>query len=423
LPVERQWLNIALRIVAALGLLGGLYLVSTRAIAQWFFLKSSADDVRASIAWDPGQAMYYAALARVLERSPLGGDSSEIISLYEKATQRNPHRARYWAELGGAYELAGRAEEAQAAYEQAQRLFPNSPEINWQLGNFYVRRGDVLGALRAFKKVLVGDPTLRQQVFALAWRLDPGADQILAEMIPEDSEILFQYLNYLVANNHLEEAGTVWARILALKLDFEPTRAFLYLDALIRAQQVEAVMAAWKALEERNPALITSRAFENSLITNGSFESLILNGGLDWRIVPLRGVVVRVDTTTFFDGTHSLELRFEGGQNLYYHYVFQYVPVKPNTLYRFMGYMRTQGITTDSGPRFQLLDASDPSKLYLSTENLVGTSSWQPEQLEFQTGPETRLLIVRVARPQSTKFDNQIEGSVWIDRISLTPGE
>jgi hypothetical protein len=412
-------LNVALGILAGLVLLGGVYLVSTRAIALWYFYRSTADDVRASIAWDPRQAMYYAALARVLERSPQGGDPDEIISLYEKATQQNPYRARYWAELGGAYELAGRLDEALTAYEQAQRLFPNSPEINWQLGNFYIRRGDAPAALRAFRKVLLGDPALQQQVFALAWRLDPGADQILAEMIPEDKEILFRYLNYLVAHNLLQEAGTVWARILALKLDFEPRRAFPYLDALIRAQQVDAVVAAWTALEERNSALISPRVFEDNLITNGSFENLILNGGLDWRVIPQTGVVVRVDSTDFFDGTHSLEIRFEQKQNVHYRYVFQYVPVKPNTLYRFVGYMRTQGITTDSGPRFQLYDAADPSKLSLSTENLVGTSSWQPEQLEFQTGPDTRLLTVRVARPPSTKFDNQIEGSVWIDRLSL----
>ncbi len=88
-----------------------------------------------------------------------------------------------------------------------------------------------------------------------------------------------------------------------------------------------------------------------------------------------------------------------------------------------MGYMRVQGITTDSGPRFQIQDAYDSSKLSLSTDNLVGTSSWSPQQLEFKTGPKTRLLVIRVVRPASRKFDNQIAGTVWIDRLSLTAVE
>jgi hypothetical protein len=195
------------------------------------------------------------------------------------------------------------------------------------------------------------------------------------------------------------------------------------LNALIRAKQIDALVAAWSVLQERNPTLIAALPFEDNLITNGSFESTILNGGLDWRVILLPGVVVRVDATTFFDGTHSLEVRFEDKANVNYHHVYQYVPVKPHTLYRFMGYMRTQNIASDSGPRFQVYDPWQPSNLFLSTENLVGTTSWRPEQLEFQTGPDTRLLIIRVARPPSGRFDNQIEGSVWIDRISLVPAE
>jgi hypothetical protein len=85
----------------------------------------------------------------------------------------------------------------------------------------------------------------------------------------------------------------------------------------------------------------------------------------------------------------------------------QYVPVHPATLYRFSGYMRVEGITTDSGPRFQIYDAEAPSKLFLSTENLTGSSSWSPERLEFTTGPETRLLVVRLAglQPQVRQLD------------------
>jgi hypothetical protein len=80
-----------------------------------------------------------------------------------------------------------------------------------------------------------------------------------------------------------------------------------------------------------------------------------------------------------------------------------------------------QGIATGSGPRFQLFDAFDLGSLSESTENMVGTSGWSWQQLEFETNADTRLLIVRVARPPSNKLDNQISGTVWIDRVSLIP--
>jgi hypothetical protein len=111
-------------------------------------------------------------------------------------------------------------------------------------------------------------------------------------------------------------------------------------------------------------------------MTNGDFENEILNGGLDWRVSPVEGAVVSVDSLTFFDGAHLFKIDFDGKHNLNYHHVFQYVPVKPNTRYRFMGYVGAREVTTDSGLRFEIYDTYDRHKLLLSTQNVLGTSSW-----------------------------------------------
>jgi len=235
--------------------------------------------------------------------------------------------------------------------------------------------------------------------------------------------IYFQYLNYLAQTQRLDAAREAWERLLELKLPFEPRQAFPYLDALIQAQRVDDLTAAWAVLEERHPTQIRKRAYDPNLITNGDFESDILNGGLGWRVRPVEGVVVSVDNLTFFDGTRSLRIAFDGKHNADYRHVFHYIPVKPNSLYRFLGYMRVQGITTDSGLRFELEDAYDRRRLYLTTENLIGTSSWSPQQLEFKTGPDTRLVLLRVVRPSSRKFDNLITGTAWVDRVSLNAVE
>jgi hypothetical protein len=58
--------------------------------------------------------------------------------------------------------------------------------------------------------------------------------------------------------------------------------------------------------------------------------------------------------------------------------------------------------------------------LFLSTESVVGTTGWSPQQIVFKTRADTHLLIVRITRPASSKLDNQIRGVVWIDQVSLT---
>ena len=240
-------------------------------------------------------------------------------------------------------------------------------------------------------------------------------------MLPPQASVFFDYLNFEMEAGNVTAAEQVWLRLLQLKLPFDLRQAFPYLDALIQHHEPDRLVAAWSTLAERFPAQIGPLVNNSNLVRNGSFEHDILDGGFDWRIVPVDGAVVSMDLQDAFEGARALRIEFDGKRNLDYGHVLQYVAVLPNTQYRFSGALRVKGISTDSGPRFQVFDAFDMGKLFLSTENTVGTSGWSSQHLEFKTKADTHLLIVRVARPPSEKLDNLIGGTVWIDRVSLTP--
>lgn len=416
---ERRWPYLAFRAGISLGLLYGIYLVTVQAIAGWHLNRGSPEEIRKATEWDPDNSELYAARARSLQLSIDGTDVNQVIGLYETATRVSPNTAQYWAELGGSYEWAGREEEARRAYERAKELFPNSPEINWKLGNFYLRTRKTHEALGAFHKTLLGDPRMQAPVFDLAWRAGIDNQDVLREMIPTDTASLLAYLDFLVPRDRLDEASQTWARLLSSGARIEPQAAFPYLDALIRHERAEELEAAWAAVLDLSRSGLRHRSFDASRITNGSFEDDILGGGLDWRVLPAEGVIVDVNNQAFFDGVRSLRIRFDGKHNVSYSHLLQYVPVKPNSVYRFIGYVRAQNITTDSGPRFQICDAKDASRLSVETEPVTGTRNWSPLQLEFKTGLETRLLVVRVARPPSRMLGNRISGTLWIDRVSL----
>jgi tetratricopeptide (TPR) repeat protein len=420
---EKHWLDLLIRVCISAGLLFGVCLVAAQGIAEWHFHQNSSEGLRRAIQWDPGNAEYYVARARILQFSLEGVDINEVIHLQEMATRLSPESAQYWAELAGSNEWAGREEGARYAYERARQLFPNSPEFNWKLGNFYIRTGRIRESLGALQKTLSGNAEMRRPAFDLVWRAGLDSGLILREMIPADPEILLAYLNYLLETQRVDEAGLVWARLLDQKSPLELQAAFPYLDALIRQERLDQLKVAWAALMERSRSGAYHRSFDGNLITNGSFEGEILDGGLDWRVIPVEGADVSVDALIFFDGTRSLRIRFDGQHNLDYSHVFQYVPVQPNSLYRFAGYVRAQGITTDSGPRFEIRDAHDASKLSVSTEGVAGILTWSLQQLQFRTGPKTQSLIVRIVRPQSHAFDGRISGTVWIDRLSLSAVE
>ncbi len=431
---DKYTLNLPTRAFLVICLLYCMYLAVRQGIAAWYFRKSTPQAIQTAIKLDPGNPEYYDALATITHLYATGGNPNQVVRLCEKATELSPYNAFYWADLAAAYEWAGRKNDALRAFTRAHGLFPNSPEINWKIANFYVRTGKISDALQTLKEVLLEDPSKERQVFSLASNASADNEQILQEMLPPSAPLLLDYLNFQVEKNRVEPAAETWASLLKLDSPFDPARTFPYLDALIEHKDVDHLIEAWTALSTRFPREIGARQCKPNLITNGNFNFVPLNGGLDWRIISVQGVTVTVDASTAFDGSKSLRINFDGTQNLEYAHVLQYVPVTPNTSYKFSAYMRAQGITTDSGPRFLLQDAYDPAELVdvsskaasltrfsISTENVTGTSDWSPHELEFKTPGNTRLLIVRVVRPASHKFDNKLAGLVWIARVSLLP--
>jgi len=398
-----------------------MYLVTRRAIGAWYFRKKMPQDIQTAIKWDPGNPEYYDDLAMLTHLYSSGGNPAEVVGLSEKATQLSPYNASYWADLGAAYEWAGRKNDALVAFTRARALFPNSPEINWKAANFYVRMRRTSDALAALRQVLLEDSAKERQVFVLATNATEDNQEILAEMLPQRAPVILDYLNFLIETGRMEAADQTWTMLLESKLPFELSQSFPYLDALIQHREVDHLTEAWAVLCIRFPQEVCARESKPNLITNGDFAFPLLNGGLDWRVLSVEGVAVSEDPSVGVSGSKSLRIDFNGMQNLDYTHVLQYVPVTSNTAYTFSAYMRTQGITTYSGPRFEVLDAYDPSKLFLSTENVTGTSDWAAHQIEFRTSTDTHMLIVKVARPISHKFDNRLAGTVWIARVTLLP--
>jgi hypothetical protein len=160
------------------------------------------------------------------------------------------------------------------------------------------------------------------------------------------------------------------------------------------------------------------------LLTNRDFEAEIPNTGLGWRLDKGAGYQVALDAFIFQNGTRSLRVSFDGTTNADFAAVWQAVPVEPNRRYRFEGHLRTDSITTDNGLFFAVSSLGAPASEAFShsTANRVETLGWVREQLEFQTGPRTSVVLLQLRRLPSAKLNNRIQGKVWIDNLSLREG-
>ena len=398
-------------------------IVSTarQGVASYYFRQNLPDALQRAMIWDPANPVYPATLANLVHLYGQSPDPDAVIRLYQTAVRLSPFDAGYTADLAQANDWAGRADVTVPLFQRAQQLFPNSPEINWKLANFYIRSGNTIDALPALKKILSSNIIEKNQIFALCDHAGIDSATVLDKLLPPVTPKYFAYLNFETQHSNFSAAQETWNRLLALNAAFELKEAFPLLDTLIRSHELDRASQVWSSLVSRFPDRIPAPASANNLITNGNLPADILDGAFDWRVFPVSSVAVVQEATGPTVGTRSLRVEFDGTQNLYYGSVLQFVPAQPHTKYTFSAFTRSQAVTTEAGVGIQISDGYDPNKILGSTDPLIGTTPWAEQSFSFETPPDTRLLIVRIVRLPSQKLDNKIAGAFWLSRVSLTP--
>jgi len=391
-------------------------------VANALASRPTVGNLERAIKLDPSNADYHMRLAGLYEYSPVDFQLEKAEEHFRRATSLNPFDPETWLELAAAMEFQGRLGEAGACLRRVDLLAPNLPGYQWPVANFYLLQGDTDEAFRHFRVVLAGTAQYNRNVFASAWKVTDDAGKILQELIPEQLTSEFSYLNFLISQQRLDQAQAVWKRIVAGREDFPPDHSSPYIDSLIGARRPQEAYQVWTDLQKKGLIRYSSMPSEKNLISNGDFEDELLNFGFAWRIAPLEGVYAGLDTSTYHSPGHSFLIQFPGKQNLMYQNVYQYVRVSPGQSYRLRAFMKTEGITTDSGPRMEVYDAYNAAALDKLSDDFTGsTDGWAPLLLDFAAGPKTELIVVRLTRLPSKKFDNLISGKVWLDDIQLTP--
>jgi len=383
--------------------------------------KLTVKNLELAVRLDPGNADYHLMLGRLYQYNIADIQPEKALEEFRRAAQLAPYNPRAWLDLAAALELQGKMPEAAQCLRQANSLAPNIPAIQWPIANFYLLQGNIDEAFRHFKVVLAGTSEYDGIVFSTAWKASGDPDKILVQLIPRRAATEFSYLYFLVSQQRFTEAQPVWKRITSGSEKFTAQQAAGYIDSLITARRPEDAYQVWRDLQAgglaRNPATGT----QDNLLANGDFEDEPLNMGFDWVIAPVEGLYAGLDTATYYSPSHALLVQFSGKQNVHYRNVLQYVKVSPGRRYRLQAFLKTENITTDSGPRLEVRDAYDPGALDEFSEALTGsTSGWTSVLMDFMTGPKTELVVVDLARLPSRKFDNLIAGKVWLDDVRLT---
>ncbi len=367
---------------------------------------------------EPGNADYWDRLGRFRQLDLATNDFSQAIEFFRRATQQDPHQTDYWLDLAMAYENAGEPAQAGEAFHKAKAAYPLSAEVAWRQGNYLLRQGRTAEALDEMRRGVAGDTALVPLAASRALRATGDIQRVLTDVVPATREAHLSALDAFVAEGAPDPALAVWERLVRLDQPLDLRLANPLVDELSAAGRLGEAQMVWKE------ALIASGAFPKGtanipLVTNGGFEGDITNGGFDWHTYPAMGVRYDYDSTIAHSGARSLRITFEGLSNLAFTQVSQNVPVDPQRRYRLSAYLHAESITTESGIRLLVFHPGGPGTPDVFSPDLVGTQPWRLNEVEFTTGPATRMVEIHLGRLPSVKLDSKIRGIAWVDDVTL----
>ena len=424
ISVRPVWARLPLAALALLALYGAWQGV------RWGIGNTMADTAPASFASDPAAAFESAeAAVRLAPRDPLGHlmlarfhqisfDPAGVpvaLREYETAAALAPNDYLIWMEAGRARAGLGDMAGGVASLRRAVELAPNYAQPRWHLGNALLRSGDTDEAFAELRRAADADPSLRPQVFNLAWQVyGPDMARVINE-VGRTPQARAQLVRVLAGRGSLDDSLAVWAS-LGERERREHAEAG---DALARALYAKGMYRRARQVLSESGA----EGLAEGQVWNGGFESDLLPPGkhlFRWEVVQAAGAQIAVDARASSGGRRSLRVAFSQSGQADFRNVSQAVAVEPSARYRLTYFIKTEELRSVASISAAVSDAAAPdAPLASSPPAPTGTHDWQQVSVEFATGPKTEAVLIRLTRAACPDVVCPIYGKIWYDDFNL----
>jgi tetratricopeptide (TPR) repeat protein len=384
----------------------------------------SAEDlkqVQRAVALDPSNPWFYDKLGLICLYSVRVAKPAEAVKYLKQATALAPRKAGYWVDLASACDWNADLACSDAALEQALKLGPMVPRLEWITANHYVRTGRPAEALPHLRRLLELSVDYAWPAFGLCTRVFGDPEIILRQVLPaqRDPTLKLSLADFLSAQGQSAVADRVWSEIASARVAFPFRLVQPYFQRLLDTGRIDQAEGVWNNLKRLGVVRASKEDSGDNLVFNGSFEQVPLNAAFDWRFNKLPYVVSDFQDPSASAGAHCLRIDFTVARNDDAEPVFELVPLSPNTTYTLTAQVRSQDITSESGPRLRVTDPACPACLDRQSDSTVGTTPWHRVSLRFSTGGSTCLVRLSVWRPHSRTYPLDISGSFWLDEVSI----
>ncbi len=296
------------------------------------------------------------------------------------------------------------------------------PEALSLAANYYLasERPDL--ALEQFGHLLRIAPNYDHDVFRICTSAGYPPSQLAQMFMGAGPTVMLDYLSYLTGHGQSGSARELWSELVRKagngEFSFSPAAVAPYVNFLLGsglgqdAQTARSDLAKLKVFDSDQVA-------EGNLVFNGNFEHRTSNDGFDWRSSGAPYPIVDFAVGGAYSGSRCLRVNFTVGLNDEYLLAYQFLPLQPNSHYLLSAYVRSESITSDSGPRLRIYDPSCRTCLDATSEGTVGTTPWHQISVAFSTGPGTQIGRLELFRSPGRFFPKDITGIFWLDDVQL----
>lgn len=413
-------------LVVAAALLVGLWLSFfgvRAAIARHFSEGDNLKQLQAAVRLEPSNPDYWYLLGRYQQYNLENPDAAAAEEFYKKAIALNPVATDAWLDLGTAYELDGRTDEAVAAYRAAKKSYPVSADVSWRYGNFLLRQGDQRQAYSELYRAIDADPGRSAAAFSRAYRTNPDINQLLAQLLPPKQSVYVGVILEALDEKQLAVAKTVWARLMLLHPHLEMRDVQPFVEQLLGAGEFAEARQIWdQGTATLNlPELLQPKT---TVVWDPSFETDIKGGAFSWHYAPIsQGVSVDLDKSEKLSGRQSLRVGFDRKHDPNIEAACILTVVQPSTTYHFSGWVKSKTLTSDEGIAFRLYPISDKGTAGtdVTTRQILGTNPWTVLEERLTSARDVHRVQICVVRDASENPEARISGTAWVDDVNLLP--
>jgi len=382
-------------------------------------------DLEKALRIDPDNYDIFHRLGLVYSYEPTDLNPSEGKKYLRRAAELNPRRWDFWADLGATCDFAGDTVCSDEAYGRAQPLNPMTPSVQWAIGNHYILTDRPEKAFPSFRKLLDMDPSYLGPIFRLCLRATGDPQGIYKGILLPDKDpaARFTFLMHLSTQADYESAMRIWGQMITGP-DRSPNLSMVkpFLDFLLDHNQIQDAATVWNDLEHAG-VIPQDPISQAGGVYDGGFEGPVLNTGFAWRSSDSPDLVLDFSAPSAHKGAKCLRIDFAVGRNGDYEIVNQVVQVKPEAQYELTAYVRSETLTSDTGPRLRVVEMGCGDCPVGTSDSTEGTTPWHPVEVGFTTRPQTQAVKISFWRPQDQTSHRDITGTVWLDDVTLRPVE